>query len=225
MSFRILLSAWPMWMSPFAYGGPSCSTNCFAPGRAAFCATSFSKIPAPPSGAGSPAPAAGGSPSWGSRSSGGGRSLCSPRAPWCLGKTRVLAAVGGRDQRSRRARAGVAGARGRPLSLPRHAAAADEDERRAGARARSVRRPRGGAARRRRSSPATGSSTRPAGSSRRRRRSATRARVLDTLRCNMVLGRDAAADPLPRRGDPRDGASTSSSRASARRSPATASPW
>ena len=33
-----------MWMSPFAYGGPSCSTNRFAPGRAAFCATSRWKI-------------------------------------------------------------------------------------------------------------------------------------------------------------------------------------
>ena len=27
MSFRILLTAWPMWMSPLAYGGPSCSTK------------------------------------------------------------------------------------------------------------------------------------------------------------------------------------------------------
>ncbi len=27
MSLRILLTAWPMWMSPFAYGGPSCSTK------------------------------------------------------------------------------------------------------------------------------------------------------------------------------------------------------
>ena len=34
MSLRILLSAWPMWISPFAYGGPSCSRNFFAPLRA-----------------------------------------------------------------------------------------------------------------------------------------------------------------------------------------------
>ena len=34
-----------MWMSPFAYGGPSCRTNRFAPGRAALRATSFSKTP------------------------------------------------------------------------------------------------------------------------------------------------------------------------------------
>jgi isoleucyl-tRNA synthetase len=27
MSFRILLTAWPMWIAPLAYGGPSCSTN------------------------------------------------------------------------------------------------------------------------------------------------------------------------------------------------------
>ena len=27
MSLRILLTAWPMWMSPFAYGGPSCRTK------------------------------------------------------------------------------------------------------------------------------------------------------------------------------------------------------
>src|SRR5438094_350990 len=27
MSFRILLTAWPIWMSPLAYGGPSCSTK------------------------------------------------------------------------------------------------------------------------------------------------------------------------------------------------------
>src|SRR5579862_8668023 len=33
MSFRILLSAVPMWMLPLAYGGPSCSTNFGAPRR------------------------------------------------------------------------------------------------------------------------------------------------------------------------------------------------
>src|SRR3546814_12406884 len=27
MSLRILLTAWPRWIAPFAYGGPSCSTN------------------------------------------------------------------------------------------------------------------------------------------------------------------------------------------------------
>lgn len=27
MSLRILFTAWPMWISPLAYGGPSCSTN------------------------------------------------------------------------------------------------------------------------------------------------------------------------------------------------------
>jgi hypothetical protein len=27
MSLRILLTAWPMWIAPFAYGGPSCSTK------------------------------------------------------------------------------------------------------------------------------------------------------------------------------------------------------
>ena len=27
MSLRILLTAWPMWIEPLAYGGPSCSTN------------------------------------------------------------------------------------------------------------------------------------------------------------------------------------------------------
>jgi hypothetical protein len=27
MSFRILLTAWPRWMSPLAYGGPSCRMN------------------------------------------------------------------------------------------------------------------------------------------------------------------------------------------------------
>jgi len=27
MSFRILFIAVPMWMSPLAYGGPSCKTN------------------------------------------------------------------------------------------------------------------------------------------------------------------------------------------------------
>src|SRR3546814_20267514 len=26
-SLRILLTAWPRWIAPFAYGGPSCSTN------------------------------------------------------------------------------------------------------------------------------------------------------------------------------------------------------
>ena len=34
-SFRILFSAVPMWMLPFAYGGPSCSTNFGAPLRRA----------------------------------------------------------------------------------------------------------------------------------------------------------------------------------------------
>src|SRR3990172_8498256 len=42
-SFKILLSAWPMWMSPLAYGGPSWRTNLRAPGRAAFLATICSK--------------------------------------------------------------------------------------------------------------------------------------------------------------------------------------
>src|SRR5215813_13431522 len=32
-SFRILFSAVPRWMLPFAYGGPSCSTNFGAPFR------------------------------------------------------------------------------------------------------------------------------------------------------------------------------------------------
>src|SRR5690606_7832029 len=27
MSLRILLTAWPRWIAPLAYGGPSCSTN------------------------------------------------------------------------------------------------------------------------------------------------------------------------------------------------------
>jgi len=27
MSLRILLTAWPKWIAPFAYGGPSVSTN------------------------------------------------------------------------------------------------------------------------------------------------------------------------------------------------------
>ena len=34
MSFSTLLTAWPMWMAPFAYGGPSCSTK---RGRPAAC--------------------------------------------------------------------------------------------------------------------------------------------------------------------------------------------
>ena len=34
MSLRILLTAWPMWSVPLAYGGPSCSTNSGAPRRA-----------------------------------------------------------------------------------------------------------------------------------------------------------------------------------------------
>ena len=34
-SFRILLTAWPMWMSLFAYGGPSCSTKRGRPADAA----------------------------------------------------------------------------------------------------------------------------------------------------------------------------------------------
>src|SRR5215510_8657348 len=33
MSFKILLRAVPRWMLPFAYGGPSCSTNFGAPSR------------------------------------------------------------------------------------------------------------------------------------------------------------------------------------------------
>jgi hypothetical protein len=33
-SFRILLRAVPMWILPFAYGGPSCNTNFGAPRRA-----------------------------------------------------------------------------------------------------------------------------------------------------------------------------------------------
>ncbi len=35
MSFRILLTAWPRWMSPFAYGGPSCRMNFGRPWLAA----------------------------------------------------------------------------------------------------------------------------------------------------------------------------------------------
>ena len=27
MSLSILFTAWPIWMSPFAYGGPSCRMN------------------------------------------------------------------------------------------------------------------------------------------------------------------------------------------------------
>ena len=34
-SLRILLTACPMWMSPFAYGGPSCSTKRGRPAAAA----------------------------------------------------------------------------------------------------------------------------------------------------------------------------------------------
>src|SRR3989442_8575706 len=34
-SFKILVSAVPMWMLPFAYGGPSCSTNFGRPARRA----------------------------------------------------------------------------------------------------------------------------------------------------------------------------------------------
>ena len=33
MSLSILLTAWPMWIAPFAYGGPSCRTNAAGPAR------------------------------------------------------------------------------------------------------------------------------------------------------------------------------------------------
>ena len=35
MSFKILLTEWPKWISPFAYGGPSCKIKLFLPFLAA----------------------------------------------------------------------------------------------------------------------------------------------------------------------------------------------
>src|SRR6266511_2679286 len=127
---------------------------------------------APPTRAGSPAPAGGGSPSWGSRSSGGGWSLCSPRS-LSPRKDEGSSSARGGDQRT------CCGC------LPGRTFVAA----RAG-RAK-VRTPRGN-----RLGVVILSRNRKLYSTRRLVEAAKALghapRVLDTLRCNMVVGRDLA---------------------------------